>query len=100
MLDELQSKTFRQLWANGYSCAKIAEKMGCFKHCDDGGRNAVAGIVRRMRENAEALNDLDELRFWSRGKPRSAHTGTRATTTRTRGTRKKRPRADDTLTSK
>ena len=38
----------KQLWADGLSASDIARSMGCFSHCDDGGRHAVIGKVHRL----------------------------------------------------
>jgi GcrA cell cycle regulator len=38
-----------KLWAKGLSCRKIADEMGCFSHCFDGGRSAVIGKIHRLK---------------------------------------------------
>jgi GcrA cell cycle regulator len=37
------------LWAAGMSCSQIAASLGCFAHCDDGGRSAVIGKIHRLK---------------------------------------------------
>ncbi len=38
----------RQMWEAGYSDLQIAKALGGFRHCKDGGRNAVAGKAHRL----------------------------------------------------
>lgn len=37
------------LWAAGMSATQIAADLGCFSHCDDGGRSAVCGKIMRLK---------------------------------------------------
>ncbi len=39
----------RKLWAEGLSASHIAHRMGCFRHCADGGRSAVLGKAHRLK---------------------------------------------------
>lgn len=39
----------KHCWARGESASRIAFLLGGFDHCDDGGRNAVIGKVRRLK---------------------------------------------------
>lgn len=36
-------------WKAGLSAGKIADQLGCFSHCDDGGRSAVLGKIHRLK---------------------------------------------------
>ncbi len=56
-----------QCFACGDSMDEIARMLGCFTHCEDNGRNAVIGKVKRLRESAKSEA---EQNFWSRGSGR------------------------------
>lgn len=38
-----------KLWALGLSASQVAERLGGFEHCQDGGRSSVCGMVARLK---------------------------------------------------
>lgn len=51
-------------WNEGYAGKEIAQRVGGFEHCRNGGHNAVCGIAHRHRKSA---GSPAEESFWSRG---------------------------------
>ena len=51
-----------RLWKEGLSASEVAERLGGFDHCDDGGRRAVLGkldrlgLIGRRREDRRSHN--------------------------------------------
>jgi hypothetical protein len=58
--------------------ADIANTMGGFEHCADGGRNAVMGQVKRLRDAAKKRGDEVETVFWSRESSKSGRKKSKA----------------------
>lgn len=59
-----REQMLRELWAKGLRASEIAKRMGCFSHCQDGGRLAVVGKAHRLglagRRSGEAAG-------WAKG---------------------------------
>jgi hypothetical protein len=75
--DDEKKESLRKHWENGLSAAAIAAEMGCFKHCEDGGRSAVIGQVGRLRKKAEKEQKPGDVQFWSRGARKGASSKSR-----------------------
>ena len=66
----VRDQALRSHWEAGLSTSLIAAELGGFDHCQDGGRNAVIGRVKRHRDAAKT--DADKA-FWSREKSIAPH---------------------------
>lgn len=46
---EARVDILKDRWEKGCSASDIARELGCFSHCDDGGRSAVIGKIHRLK---------------------------------------------------